>query len=357
MAGYECKFVEQPPQSFQTDCPICLLVLRDPYQVTCCGKSFCKECIEPIRQNHQDCPTCNSQRFEIYRNLGLQQPLCDFRVYCTHKSKGCEWTGELRELDNHLGSDPPADKSLQGCLYTPIKCPVSFTKCDIKLPRKEMVTHLSEGAISHTLLLSSKIHELSLENQGLRSSVRSLQSKNQRLEADVSSLLVDNSRLQERMTSLEEKVKVVTGTVYKFTMSNFYKYRHKHKEWSSQPFYSHPQGYKMCLICNASSKGDDAYLSVYVCLMAGEYDEFLEWPLRGELTIHLLDQTGLERHCSHTVLFDDRGSKTALNQVRYGLRAETAVGFPKFIRLYDLHPRYLKDDRLLFKITDINCMQ
>ena len=357
MAGYECEFVERPPSSFQTDCPICLLVLREPYQATCCGKSFCKECIEPITLCHLDCPTCNNQRFEIFRNLGLEQPLGDFRVYCTHKSRGCEWTGELRELDNHLNSDPPADKAFQGCLYTAINCPLRFSNCDVKLPRKEMNTHLTEGATYHTLLLSSKVHELSLENRSLKSSVLSLESKKRQLETDVVALLIDNSQLKDRVSALEEKVKVVGGSVYKFTMPNFYKYRHKSKEWSSLPFYSHPQGYKMCLICNASSKGDDGYLSVYVCLMAGEYDEFLEWPIRGELTIHLLDQSGPERHCSRRVVFDDRGSQTALSRVRYGLRAETGVGFVKFMRLYDLHPRYLKDDQLLFKITDINCVQ
>ena len=236
-----------------------------------------------------------------------------------------------------------------------INCPMSSASCEVKLPRSEMNTHLTEGAVTHTLLFSAKVNRLSVENESLKSSVHSLEHKNQRLEHNVATLLIEKTQLQERMTALEEKVKLVSGSVYKFVMPNFYKYRHKHKEWSSLPFYSHPQGYKMCLICNASSKGEDACLSVYICLMLGEYDDFLAWPLRGELTIHLLDQTGSERHLSHKVVFDDRGLQTALNRVRYGLRADTGTGFPEFIRLYDLHPRYLRDDRLMFKITDINC--
>ena len=117
MAGFECDFVDKPPKAVQFECPICLLVLREPYQATCCGKSFCKECIEPLKANSQPCPTCSgTERFALFHNLGLQQSLYDFHVSCTHKSQGCEWTGELRELDNHLNSDPPADKSLQGCL-------------------------------------------------------------------------------------------------------------------------------------------------------------------------------------------------------------------------------------------------
>ena len=220
-----------------------------------------------------------------------------------------------------------------------------------------MNTHLTEGAVSHTLLLSSKITKLSLENGSLKSSVHHLENKNKRLERNVGTLLIDKARLQDCVSALEEKVKAVSGSVYKFVMPNFYKYRHKHQEWSSRPFYTHPQGYKMCLICNASSKKDDAYLSVYVCLMLGEYDDFLEWPLRGELTIHLLDQTGSERHCSRRVVFDDGTSKTSIDRVQHGLRAETGIGFLKFIPLYELHPRYINDGRLMFKVTDINCTQ
>ena len=34
--GYDCEFVERP-QELQADCPICMVVLREPFQVTCCG--------------------------------------------------------------------------------------------------------------------------------------------------------------------------------------------------------------------------------------------------------------------------------------------------------------------------------
>ena len=43
--GFDCKFMEPPLAAPQTDCPVCLLVLREPYQVTCCGKSYYKSCI------------------------------------------------------------------------------------------------------------------------------------------------------------------------------------------------------------------------------------------------------------------------------------------------------------------------
>ena len=53
MAGSECESVEKPPKAVQSECPVCLLVLREPYQATCCGKSFCEECIKRVkRDNH-----------------------------------------------------------------------------------------------------------------------------------------------------------------------------------------------------------------------------------------------------------------------------------------------------------------
>ena len=49
--GFECEFTEKPPKAVQSECPVCLLVLREPYQAMCCGYSFCKVCIEKIKES------------------------------------------------------------------------------------------------------------------------------------------------------------------------------------------------------------------------------------------------------------------------------------------------------------------
>ena len=39
--GYDCEFVEQPPAAFQTECPICLHILREPCLISCpCGQKI-----------------------------------------------------------------------------------------------------------------------------------------------------------------------------------------------------------------------------------------------------------------------------------------------------------------------------
>ena len=125
--GFDCKFVEKPVSYLQSECPVCLLILREPYQVTCCGKSFCRVCIERVKADNKPCPCCNRKNFNDFANLGLQQPLYGFKVYCSNKGDGCEWTGELRQLDKHLNLNPDQTEALlEGCALARIKCQHCF---------------------------------------------------------------------------------------------------------------------------------------------------------------------------------------------------------------------------------------
>ena len=55
------EYVEVPPKSVQHECPVCLHVLKEPHQITCCGYSFCKEYIQRVKDASNACPTCNSE--------------------------------------------------------------------------------------------------------------------------------------------------------------------------------------------------------------------------------------------------------------------------------------------------------
>ena len=120
--GFECEFVERPPSVVQSECPVCLLVLRNPYQVTCCGYSFCRACIERIKLRDTPCPCCKEGQFDHYPNKGLQRSLNGFKVQCSNKEQGCQWEGELGQLDNHLNYNPPVERRLKGCQFSELKC-------------------------------------------------------------------------------------------------------------------------------------------------------------------------------------------------------------------------------------------
>lgn len=135
--GYDCDLVEK--SKFQTNCLICLLVLRKPTQVRCCGYIFCAACIgKALRDQNSACPMCQQQNPSIFPDRNMERLLSGCKVYCTHRAKrrendyvegrrdkprrGCEWEGDLAKLEKHLNENPSERTKMDGCLYVKIKC-------------------------------------------------------------------------------------------------------------------------------------------------------------------------------------------------------------------------------------------
>ena len=120
--GIFCKITKKGIPESLTDCPICKLILSEPFQVLCCGKSFCKSCIQPIKAENKPCPYCNQDDFQLFPDKGLQLTLNGFQVFCSNQRSGCHWQGELGQLKDHLNSNPDKDSLLIGCTYEDIEC-------------------------------------------------------------------------------------------------------------------------------------------------------------------------------------------------------------------------------------------
>lgn len=60
----------------------------------------------------------------------------------------------------------------------------------------------------------------------------------------------------------------------------------------SQGFYTSLYGYKICIRINLNGieKGCNKFVALFVHLMKGDYDEILDWPFNGTITLSILDQ-------------------------------------------------------------------
>lgn len=135
--GFECEFIESPKE-LQTDCPICLHILREPYQATCCGYIYCCSCIERVRESSKPCPACNNTDFSIFPDKGLHKSLYGFKVWCNNrKEHGCNWSGELRGLAGHLNQEPTHERRLVGCDFVEIQC----IQCQEHIQRVQLQQH------------------------------------------------------------------------------------------------------------------------------------------------------------------------------------------------------------------------
>ena len=59
----------------------------------------------------------------------------------------------------------------------------------------------------------------------------------------------------------------------------------------------------MCLsvVANGSGEGEGTHVSVYACLMRGEFDDHLKWPFRDHVTIAMLNQLKDNSHITETI--------------------------------------------------------
>ena len=140
--GFDYELVDPPPPDIlQTECPVCLLTVREPYQVKCCGYSYCHSCIECIEAKKAPCPTCKHSNVDIFPDKNLQKEILELKVYCTLKKDGCDWTGKMEQLHLHLNEDPQPEKRLNGCQFVKVDC---FYECGDNLQRQYMEKHESE---------------------------------------------------------------------------------------------------------------------------------------------------------------------------------------------------------------------
>lgn len=67
----------------------------------------------------------------------------------------------------------------------------------------------------------------------------------------------------------------------------------------SEPFYSHPCGYKLCLRVEITRSHDSSgafNFVIHACLMQGQFDCELDWPVKARITIQIHNQNGDSGH-------------------------------------------------------------
>ena len=391
IGGYSCQFVDDNlPDEFL--CQICQLVQRDPHQVICCGRIFCKQCLEELKQRkiYFTCPNCRESLVDNYfKDVNTDRKIRHLLIYCTNKDNGCEWVGALKDLqehvvdcpsqlveckngcgeyiprcqhDHHVKNECPRRKSRckncrkrgeyayirgehltkcpdlllacsnEGCtklvkrclliqhqLECPmevIQCPYASVGCQIKVKREDVPLHETEYMAKHLKMAMSVINELKASKH-----------------------LVPNDSVVIKLPNYVECEK----------SKNF---------WYSSGFYSSSGGYKICLCVDVNGCGEalGTHLSCYVCLMSGEYDDTLEWPFQGVVTVELLNQLEDKNHHLKTTVFNDITPNSSKQRI---IGKDYGVGFGqlKFISqdlLKNQSPtncEYLVDNTLYFRVS------
>jgi len=121
----------------------------------------------------------------------------------------------------------------------------------------------------------------------------------------------------------------------------------------SQPFYTEPGGYKMCLIAylNGDGAGKGTHLSIYFSIMKGEYDPLLKWPFVAKVSLMLLNQDSSQDTAYKDIIrsFIPDSSSCFRKPTSF---MNLANGFQRFVPLLFLSESvasYVKDDVMFIK--------
>ena len=131
----ELSFVKEVPEQIEIECPVCLNILTDPHQVTCCGHNFCGSCIERVKASNGSCPMCKEKEYQSFIDKKCSRIINGLEVYCSNKEKGCQWKGELKNMSTHLNKE----KREGECQYEEVKC--RYEKCQERKQRRYLKYH------------------------------------------------------------------------------------------------------------------------------------------------------------------------------------------------------------------------
>ncbi|XP_065679645.1 TNF receptor-associated factor 5 isoform X2 [Hydra vulgaris] len=135
--GYNAHFLHE--LSDEHECPVCKMALREPI-LTACGHRFCLSCSEEIRKINKGVLFCPLDKTKLkseqtFRDKAVERAILQLKVKCNNFLKDCQWTGELRAINNHLSS----------CEYQEVKC--LNKRCFASLLSKELCDHMETKCI------------------------------------------------------------------------------------------------------------------------------------------------------------------------------------------------------------------
>ena len=396
-------FVQEPSQDIF--CPVTLDVMHDPCQTRCCGNHLSLSAACRLKRMKKRCPLCKKIPLRFVEDKYFQRVVLGTKIHCDNKESGCTWVGEIRERKSHLGigcndDDDQRDKrckfvgvpctyecgmdiqryqlenhKIRNCLKRPFSCPHcgctdTYTRitedhwpeCE-KFPlqcpnecssdsiqRQSLKRHLNEDCLQQEIACE-------FSYSGCNSRVKRFK-MNEHMDESVQYHL---RSLAKYTLQLHAHIVDSLSSSWDITFQNFKQFHRSKQEWYSPAFYTHVGGYKMCLgiDVNGFSHSPSTHLGVAIYMMRGEFDNDLQWPFKGIITVELVrgrnnyavDIVEENSHLEHDY-------KDIFSGVTSGERSAEGWGFTEFISHKNLYKprkgrRYLEKDTLHFKITRI----
>ena len=99
---------------------------------------------------------------------------------------------------------------------------------------------------------------------------------------------------------------------------------------------------------NGVDSGRGTHVAIFIHLMESTFDDLLDWPYDGTITVSVLDRSGARGDISRII--QAKRNLLAFQQPHEAI-CRTGYGYERFAQIQEFFaPRYVKDDKLLVKI-------
>ena len=387
--GYDYQLVNgTPPDEYI--CLLCHLLARDAHQANCCGRIFCRNCLESRRNRSSGytCASCYSPLAgKYFKDTKTDYDICHLQIYCTNKEKGCNWQGNIKDIDIHIPKCPNQVVTCDKCKqimqgdqlesHVKDKCVLRYYKCvycqivgkynfitgrhqevcpDVVLPCT------NEGCQQNIKRCNMELHRQTCPKEIVKCPYYDIGCHTEMKREDIDQHEENNTKihLKKALEKIKEKIKEKTCPI-SIKLTEFSKRKGLQNHWYSSGFYTSAGGYKIHLVIFAKGCGDNVgdsegtHISCFINLMPGEYDDTLEWPFQGEVTVQLLNQLEDKNHLKRTILFNDNTPDECKN--RKNEVDNEGWGKGQFIPHTDLghnsstNTQYLMNDTLYFRVS------
>ena len=266
--NYNIESVDPPP--YDCNYLICLKIVKDKvcFQTKCCGHHICFDCATRLKNMDIPCAVCRSGSLDVTEDQFFTRHILNLKVCCYYSNAGCKWTGELRQLDEH---EKKCTRKLVDCQY----CNQNYHRSDIN---EHLLTCHKANAI---VTCPNRCSNSKQKRDTIKAHLEN--------ECPLRVTIPPNGALPITANGETSIVPV------SFTMLDYLKHLESGQPWYSPPFYTRENGYKLSIRVDAKLSRESNHLSIHACVLKGEYDDQLQWPIHAEVRVSLLNWKGIAK--------------------------------------------------------------